>query len=138
MAINWFLFVRGVTTDRTLDATLGYFFNPLIAAFVGVAVLGERLGWLHWAAFGVPGVGGLCVETAAVAPVAVGYLGWLVVASGPLTAIPLLLFAAAAKRIRLVTLAMIQYLAPIGQILVGWLDFGEPMPLERWIGVTRV
>ena len=36
------------------------------------------------------------------------------------------------------TLGMIQYIAPIGQFLLGWVVFGEPMPPERWVGFGLV
>nr|WP_220489267.1 EamA family transporter RarD [Tessaracoccus sp. MC1679] len=96
---------------------------------------------------------GLAIETAAVAPVAAAYLtylaatggstatggyGALLATTGIVTAIPLLLFAAAARRISMITIAILQYLAPIGQFLVGWLAFDEPMPAARWAGFTLV
>ena len=85
---------------------------------------------------------GLTIETALIAPVAIAMLWWsaqmgeaawgtspsrdmLLVASGPITAAPLLLFAAAAKRLRLATLGLLQYIAPTLQFLQGWLLFGE-------------
>jgi len=43
VALNWGIYVFGVTTDRTLDASMGYFMNPLVSALLGVLVLGERL-----------------------------------------------------------------------------------------------
>ena len=58
----------------------------------------------------------------------------LIMLAGPVTAVPLLLFAAAAIRIPLSTLGILQYVAPVGQFLIGWLVIGEQMPLERWIG----
>ena len=96
---------------------------------------------------------GLAIETAAVAPVAAAYLAYLAVTGGStatggysallattgiVTAIPLLLFAAAARRVSMITIAILQYLAPIGQFLVGWLVFNEPMPAARWAGFTLV
>ena len=54
------------------------------------------------------------------------------------TAIPLLLFASAASKLPLVTVGMLQYIAPIGQFLIGWLVFHEPMPRGRWIGFGLV
>lgn len=195
VSINWTVYVIGVNSGRTLDAALGYFINPLVAAALGVFVLREtmsRVQWLAfavgavacvvlavgygkvpWIAFGVAGtfglysllkkqvgarvtaLSGLTIETATVAPVMVAYLLWLslsggstvviaspygllMVAAGPITAIPLLLFAAGARRVRLVTLGMIQYIAPIGQFLLGWLVFDEPMPPERWAGFALV
>lgn len=195
IAINWTVYVYGVNTGRTLDAALGYFINPLVAAGLGVLVLGERLNRIQWLAFGVgalasgvlvvgygkvpwiafvlalsfgsyglvkkrvggrvPALDGLTIETAVLTPVAlvyVGYLmwtsqltapptqpyGWLVYLAGPVTVVPLLLFAAGAARVRLVTLGMLQYIAPIGQFLVGWLVFDEPMPAARWAGFVLV
>ena len=98
---------------------------------------------------------GLAIETGAVAPVALGYLGWLAFAgqasaspvsgygallatTGIVTAVPLLLFAAAARRVSMVTIAILQYVAPIGQFLLGWLVFHEPMPPMRWAGFALV
>lgn len=96
---------------------------------------------------------GLAVETGAVAPIALGYLGYLMLTgqstasggyglllttTGIVTAIPLLLFAAAARRVSMVTIAILQYIAPIGQFLLGWLYFGEPMPASRWAGFALV
>ncbi|MDO5676618.1 MAG: EamA family transporter RarD [Propionibacteriaceae bacterium] len=96
---------------------------------------------------------GLAIETGAVAPIAVGYIvylmatgqstfsggyGALLTTTGIVTAIPLLLFAAAARRVSMVTIAILQYIAPLGQFLLGWLYFGEPMPASRWAGFALV
>ncbi|SDY36507.1 EamA family transporter RarD [Tessaracoccus flavus] len=98
---------------------------------------------------------GLALETAAVAPLAVAYLaflgatgassatladgyGLLLVSTGIVTAVPLLLFAAAARRVSMITIAILQYLAPIGQFLLGWLVLHEPMPPVRWAGFALV
>lgn len=100
-------------------------------------------------------VPGLAVETAAISPIALIYLivlgvtghatasplsgyGVLLATTGIVTAVPLLLFASAARRVTLVTIGMLQYLAPIGQFLIGWLVFGEPMPPARWAGFVLV
>jgi chloramphenicol-sensitive protein RarD len=92
---------------------------------------------------------GLSVETLLLFPVCLGYLlvagpaiggggpaaaltawgpgvGVLLVASGVVTAIPLLWFAAAARRLRLTTIGFLQYLAPTCQLLLAVLAFGEP------------
>lgn len=96
-------------------------------------------------------VAGLAFETLTVAPIALGFLiylaatgmatvdlfsgyGALMASTGVVTAVPLLLFAACARRVSMVTLAMLQYVAPVGQFLLGWLVFHEPMPLSRWLG----
>lgn len=98
---------------------------------------------------------GLAVETAVLFPIALGYLaylaatgagtfgddlvhGVLLAAAGPLTATPLLLFGAAARRLPLSVIGMLQYITPILQLTVGVLVFREPMPPERWAGFVLV
>lgn len=99
---------------------------------------------------------GLTVETVVLSPVAVvvlfvvgarsglefGHHGALhtslLVASGVATAVPLLLFAAAARRIPLVTIGLIQFITPVMQLLCAVLLLGEHMPRERWIGFAIV
>lgn len=58
----------------------------------------------------------------------------LMVLTGPITAIPLLCFAAAAQRLPLVTLGLLQYLTPSMQMILGVAVAHEPMPTARWIG----
>lgn len=62
----------------------------------------------------------------------------LVTLAGVVTAVPLLLFAAGARRAPLVVIGLLQFVAPIMQFLTGWWLLGEPMPLERWIGFGLV
>jgi chloramphenicol-sensitive protein RarD len=99
---------------------------------------------------------GLFVESAVLALPALAYLTWLsfgsgaefghvsvwhtvlMVASGVATAVPLLLFAAAAGRVPLVGLGILQYVAPILQLAVGVLLFHEPMPPARLAGFGLV
>lgn len=99
---------------------------------------------------------GLTVETAVLAPVAAGYLGVLqatgqptFTAHGPghaslfvllgvVTAVPLLLFGAAASRVPLTTIGLLQYLAPTMQFLLGVLIFGEQMGPSRLLGFCLV
>ena len=105
---------------------------------------------------GVGTVEGLAVETAVLVPVAalfVTYLGvsgegtfgseglghaGLLALSGVITAIPLLLFGAAASRVPLSTLGILQYLAPTMQFLIGVLLYDEPMPPARLVGFGLV
>ncbi|MGC5077235.1 EamA family transporter RarD [Agrococcus sp. DT81.2] len=63
---------------------------------------------------------------------------WATAGIGLVTAIPLLAFASAARRISLTALAFTQYLAPIISFLFGAFVMLEPMPLERWIGFALV
>lgn len=62
----------------------------------------------------------------------------LMVLAGPVTAIPLLLFAAAAQRLPLITLGLLQYLNPGLQMAWGVLVGHEAMPLARWLGFALI
>lgn len=104
----------------------------------------------------VPALAGLAVETAVLAPVAAAYLAVVALdgvaafgAHGPVhaaamaltgvvTATPLLLFSAAARRLPLATLGFVQYLAPAMQFAIGVLVLREPMPPARWAGFALV
>ncbi|WP_315279936.1 EamA family transporter RarD [Kocuria carniphila] len=53
IATNWLLYVVATTTGHTLEASLGYFINPIVAVLLGVIVLREKLRPLQWAAIAV-------------------------------------------------------------------------------------
>jgi chloramphenicol-sensitive protein RarD len=94
----------------------------------------------------------LTSETAVLVPVAVGVLVWvaargettftvdspahplLLASAGLVTAAPLLLFAAAARRVPLVTIGLLQFVTPVLQLLCGVLLLGETMGTSRWVG----
>ncbi|PJN24090.1 EamA family transporter RarD [Kitasatospora sp. CB02891] len=98
----------------------------------------------------------LAVESAVMFPFALGFLvylgvrgegslghyGWghtaLLVASGVVTAVPLMCFGAAALRVPLTTLGLLQYLAPVFQFLIGVTVFHESMAPARWAGFGLV
>ncbi len=184
---NWGLFIWAVTANRLVDASFGYFMNPLVNVVLGVVLLREKLRRLQWVAVGVAGVGlavllvshgrglavgltlagtfaayGLCrkvvqvdalvglfVETLVCAPFAVAYLVRsetrgeglvamgspslfaLAVLAGPITALPLASFAAAARRLPLSTLGFFQYLSPSLQLGLAVLAFGERVEPAR-------
>ncbi|MFP7835130.1 EamA family transporter RarD [Marisediminicola sp. LYQ134] len=104
----------------------------------------------------VDAVSGLSLETAWLTPVAVIQLAvvgsstgilfgsvsvghtLLVIGSGVITAVPLLLFAGAARRLPLITLGLVQYLAPLLQFAFGAFVLREAMPPERWVGFGLV
>ena len=104
----------------------------------------------------VDAVSGLTLETAWLAPLAVAQLVFVAMTSGltmgtvspwhsalllmagVVTAVPLLLFAAASRRLPLIFMGFIQYFAPFIQFLVGVFILQEPMPPERWIGFGLV
>jgi len=62
----------------------------------------------------------------------------LLATSGIVTALPLLLFAAAARRVPLVTIGLLQFLTPVMQLLCGVLILGESMSASRWVGFAVV
>ncbi|GAA1094760.1 EamA family transporter RarD [Nocardiopsis metallicus] len=62
----------------------------------------------------------------------------LLVGGGFVTALPLLLFGLAARRVPLSVIGMLQFIAPTMMFLIGWLIQGEEMPLSRWIGFLFV
>lgn len=104
----------------------------------------------------LPALHGLTIETLVLVPVAgltlavvgrqggltFGGHGWahtaLLVGAGVATAVPLLFFAAAARRIPLVTIGLIQFITPVMQLLVGVLVLGEHMSAARWVGFAIV
>ena len=192
ITINWLVFVIAVERGEVLEASLGYFINPIVSVLIGVLLLRERLRPLQWAAVAIAGVAvvtliafhgsfpwialtlafsfgfygyvknrtgprvdavsGLAVETAYLTPFAIAALVWvqatsgislgqhgawhtvLLLSAGAITAVPLLLFAAGARRLPLSVVGLVQFFAPVMQFLTGWLLLGEPMPLSRWLG----
>ncbi|AVS60942.1 EamA family transporter RarD [Paracidovorax avenae] len=144
----------------------------LAVAAAGVLWLTVQAGRLPWIAlvlaltFGFYGLlrktavlgamEGLALETALLAPLAVGGLAWLgwtgqavwlhadaatlgwLVAAGPITAIPLLLFAAGARRIPLATMGVLQYISPSLQFALGVWLFGEQVQPARLAGFVLI
>ena len=182
IAVNWIVYIWAVQNDHVLEASLGYFINPLINVALGFAFLGERLRriqgvaiaiaaagvrvlavsgggalWISLAlaiSFGLYGLlrkvaaidalGGLTIETLLLAPFSLAllvhasqagtgafgqttHLDLLLILAGVVTAAPLLMFAAAARRMPLATLGLLQYIAPSLQFAEAVLVFGEPV-----------
>ncbi|AZG71768.1 EamA family transporter RarD [Shewanella livingstonensis] len=57
IAANWLIFIWAVNNDHMLDASLGYFINPLFNVLLGMVFLGERLRKLQWLAVGLASAG---------------------------------------------------------------------------------
>lgn len=194
IAVNWYIFIWAVTHARIVEASLGYFINPLVNVLLGFLFLGERLrrgewvsvvlaaiavGWLTvtaglfpWISLilavsfglyglvrklaGIGSIEALTIETALLLPLAAAYLLWrhganelsfghvsgaldlLLVAAGPITALPLLWFAAAVRRLRLATIGLLQYIAPTIQFLLAVVVFGEPFGGPRVIAFALI
>ncbi|GAA1060349.1 EamA family transporter RarD [Agromyces bracchium] len=152
-AVQWT--AVGISIVAVVVLAVGYGQMPWIAlvlafSFGFYGLIKKRVGHR------VDAVSGLTLETAWLAPVAaillvvvasttgltIGTAGaWhtvLLLSAGAVTAIPLLLFAAASRRLPLIYMGFIQYFAPFIQFLVGVVVLGEPMPPERWAGFGLV
>jgi chloramphenicol-sensitive protein RarD len=196
IAGNWCLYIYGVNSDQVVEASLGYFINPIVIVMLGVLVLGERLRRTQWVAIGlgtvavvvlavdygrppwialglafsfgtyallknrvgerVGAVQSLTVETAVLLLPALAWLvllemrgdgqfghsgpghGLLLASTGIATAVPLILFASAARRIPLTVIGLLQYMTPVIQFLIGVLLYDEPMPASRLAGFALV
>ena len=71
-------------------------------------------------------------------PHAGALLGALLLTAGPVTAVPLLLFAAGTRRVPLNVVGMSQYIAPIIQFVLAWAVFHEAIPPARWAAMVLV
>lgn len=198
IALNWGMFIWAVSVGRLVEASFGYYLNPLVNVALGVFLLGEPLRllqriaisaaalgvlalgfgtrtapWLPLAlavTFGMYGlvrkltpvssVAGLSVETAILSPLALGYMlvlgntgeghlattdlrtSALLIFSGVVTALPLIWFASAARRLTFSSLGIFQYVSPTISFLLAVVVYGEPFTPARafafaciWIAV---
>lgn len=181
IGVNWLIYIWAVNQGRTMEASLGYYINPLVNILFGMLIFSERLRSAQWVAVAVAAIGvgvmtiafghvpwvalGLCftfafysvirkkvaidsragflVEVAVLTPLALAWFSWflqqpegrlmgaggwdipLLVLAGPITATPLILFGLAAKRLKLSTVGMMQYIGPTLQFLIATLVFRE-------------
>ncbi|MGB0099817.1 MAG: EamA family transporter RarD [Nocardioides sp.] len=143
----------GIAASAVVVITLGYGRLPWVALVLAFSF--GSYGLCKKAA-NVGAVESLGFETTIIAPIAAAYLVWLTVtgasgfttngtghallfaSTGVVTAIPLICFSAAATRVSLVTLGLLQYLTPVLQFTIGVVWFHEDMPLARWIGFILV
>jgi chloramphenicol-sensitive protein RarD len=181
IAANWTIYIWSIATHQLVEASLGYYINPLLSIVLGVVFLGERLSRVRLAAIVLAGIAvaiqaaavghvpwialslalsfgfygymrkltpvdpldGLTIETCLLFPLTLGavvFWAWngtsafpsahvsidvLLLISGPITAIPLALFAAGARRVRMSTLGFLQYLSPSITLVVATLILGE-------------
>jgi chloramphenicol-sensitive protein RarD len=178
---NWTIYIYCIATHQLVEASLGYYINPLISIALGVFLFGEHMSRLRLAAVVLAGVAvaikavelghfpwiapclalsfgfygyfrkltpvdsldGLTVETWILLPITLGLVTFwslrgtgafpspdlskdaLLIFGGPLTALPLAMFAAGARRMRLSTLGFLQYLSPSITLLLATFGFGE-------------
>jgi len=189
LCINWLTYIWGVNAGYVLDASMGYYINPLVNVLLGCLFFKDRLrplqvlaillaaagvgtlifsfGRLPWIAltlaltFGfyglirkkvrVESLPGLGIEMALLSVPALGFLlvrhaqgdgalgtiglevDLLLMGAGVVTAVPLLLFAFCARRLRLVEVGILQYLAPTGMFLLGVFAYHEPFNISRFL-----
>jgi chloramphenicol-sensitive protein RarD len=195
LSANWLVYIWAVNNGHVIEASLGYFINPLVNIMFGYLLLKERLRAGQWAAIGIAALGvawltwqagtvpwialllastfgayglmrktaklgaleGLSFETMVLFPLALGYViwlslhgdnsfinspsnstRWLLVAAGPITAIPLLLFASGARKIPLSALGLLQYISPTIQFLLGVWLFHEAFTEVRLVGFLLI
>ena len=171
---NWFTYILAVFDDRIMEASLGYYINPLLTFLCGALFFGERFSkvqlaaillavlgvfnqWLVVGVFPIYGLGlcitfaayavirksvdvdsrvGFAFETLILAPLALAFLYWsslqgrelfaptvwqtglLTVGTGVFTAAPLILFTMAARRLRLSTIGLLQFMGPTLQLVL--------------------
>ena len=179
IACNWLVYIWAVAQGHILQASLGYFINPLMSVALGAALLRERLSRMQWVAVAlaaggvvaqtlqagvlpwisvvlaatfalygllrktvaIDAAGGLLAETlmlvipalawvvASAEPWGPAVLGSrgpvLLLAAGPITALPLLAFSLGARRLPLTAIGFLQYVSPSLQFLLGVLVYGE-------------
>jgi chloramphenicol-sensitive protein RarD len=191
---NWLIYVYAVNTNQLLEASFGYFINPIVNVAIGLLLLGERLNPTQWVAVvigaiamliqavglgGVPfialslaltfavyglirktakssSLAGLFIETAVLTPVALAYLAFtfirdggigphadpytllLLAATGPGTAVPLLLFAFAIQRLKLSAIGMLQYVSPSIAFILAVTLFGEHLNMTRLLSFALI
>lgn len=193
ISVNWLTYIWSVQHHHVLEASLGYFLNPLVNVLLGVVVLRERLTRIQLAAVALAAAGvavlasgaggylwitatlavsfslyglvrkvapvealeGLAIETALLTPPALLYMAWLyaqgmlvfgraadlsvvLMLGGILTAVPLLLFAAAARKLPYSTLGLLQYIAPTLQFLLAITIFGEALTARHILCFTLI
>lgn len=195
IGVNWLVYIWAVNRGQLLEASFGYYLNPLLSvllgrvvlgeslwplqalaiaiAAVGVSVLGWQFGGLPWislalaTSFGLYGllhklsrarpIPALSFETGMLAPLAVlflsvgvepagGALGrgvtpleqTLLLAAGPATALPLLWFGSAARRLPLSLLGLFQYIAPSIGFLLALFVYDEPWSTAHGIAFACI
>jgi chloramphenicol-sensitive protein RarD len=194
VGFNWFIYVWSVNAGYIVEASLGYFINPLLTVLLGVIFLRERLRLYQWVSVGFAIVGviylavtygrlpwialglaftfgfyslvkkiatlnplnGLTLETGILFIPALVFLVFqdrmgqgaflhrgigsdlLMAGAGLVTTVPLLLFAAAARRIPLSTMGIMHYITPTCQFLLGVFVYKEGFNATQALGFAIV
>lgn len=187
ISANWGIYIWAVNSGQVVEASMGYYINPLVVFILSVTVLKEKLnlgqiiailfatigvlvitlqyGKFPWVALSlavtfaiyglikkminVDAMGGLALETAIIAPMALAYIIFrqvqglgavgsismgtfiILLGSGVVTAAPLLWFAQATGRLRFSTIGFLQYIAPTISLFLGVVVFKEPFTVSH-------
>ncbi|MEF2073439.1 EamA family transporter RarD [Consotaella aegiceratis] len=182
VSTNWGVYIYAVASGHLMEASLGYYINPLINVLLATIFLGERPDRRQGVAIALAAIGvaimtvkaggvpylslilaltfgfyglvrkvvpvgasdGFFVEVVILAlpsllvlvllPDAHHFLAnrnetLLLVLAGPMTSVPLILYAAGARLLHFTTIGILQYLAPTGMFLIAVFVFGEPFSL---------
>lgn len=194
ISVNWLTYVVAISTERALDAALGYYVNPVFSIVLAAVFLKERMQPLQMAAFALvvgavlvltlehgalpwtvilltvswglyalakralpmPPNQGFLLEVILLSPLALGYLLWmdassinhfadgtvsdrlLLIGCGAVTAVPLILYANGAQRVRLMTMGILQYIAPTCIFLTAVFAFNEPFTWAKKIAFPMI
>jgi len=209
IGINWVTFIYAVLNERLVEASLGYFINPLVSVLLARIILGERLRHIQLGAIGIAFAGvitfcvsiimhaeegsnftalpwipfvlpisfglygllrkemkadsitGITIEMGMLLPFMIILEAWLMwsgdarflkdgiaadgllMLGGLVTVIPLVLFAAGARKLKLTTIGVLQYIAPTCQLILAITIFGETVGIGEicafvliWIAVA--
>jgi len=193
ISANWLVFIFSVASDHVIEASLGYYINPLLNVFLATFFLKERLSKAEWVSVSIAAGGvfcmtlyygsfpwaaltlaatfsfyglikkkvsvsawtGLKIETLIMTPFALLFLLFfdqstvslwdrgisivlLLMGAGVITAIPLLLFTAGAKRISFTLVGFLQYVAPTIMLILGVFLFHEPFSLPQLLSFILI
>ncbi|WP_099866325.1 EamA family transporter RarD [Pararhizobium haloflavum] len=194
ISLNWGIYVYAIVSNQALEASLGYYINPLISVVLGMVFLGEKPNRPQWVAIALAGLAviiltvfagrlpwislvlalsfgtygylrktlpigpsqGFLLEVIILSPIAIALIGWyiaqgeshflagsafdtiMLIAAGPVTAIPLVLYAFGAKGLRLSTIGVLQYLVPTLIFVIAVFVFGEPFALPQLIAFALI
>lgn len=195
LGVNWYTYTWAVTNNQVVEASLGYFINPLVSLFLGMVFLKEQLRRMQLASFVLAAIGvsvitwsvgslpwvslilalsfgfyglikkkivfqpaqGMSLETGlflipAIAwlavvdtgpaltthPMTVGDFDLVNITTGIGTGLPLLLFAGAAKHLKLISIGIFQYIAPTLQFLLGVFMYNESFTPLKLMGFVFI
>lgn len=192
LGVNWYTYTWAITNNNVVEASLGYFINPMVSLFLGMVFLKESLRRLQLASFLMAGLGvgiitwsvgtlpwvsiilalsfgfyglikkkilfqpaqGMSLETGMFLIPAIAYLAsretgpaitthpiiifnnfdLINVTTGIGTGLPLVLFAGAAKHLKLISIGIFQYIAPTLQFLLGVFLYNESFTSLKLMG----